>query len=49
MLDGTDPARILCLTFTRAAAAEMANRINERLADWTTLPPGALARGPGQS
>ena len=21
MLDGTDPARILCLTFTRAAAA----------------------------
>ena len=28
MLDGTDPARILCLTFTRAAAAEMANRLN---------------------
>ena len=43
MLDGTDPARILCLTFTRAAAAEMANRINERLADWATLRPGALA------
>jgi ATP-dependent helicase/nuclease subunit A len=43
MLDGTDPARILCLTFTRAAAAEMANRINQRLAAWTTLPPGALA------
>src|SRR5258708_38584513 len=43
MLGGTDPAHILCLTFTRAAAAEMANRINERLADWTTLPPGRLA------
>ncbi len=43
MLDGTDPARILCLTFTRAAAAEMANRINQRLAAWTTLPPGKLA------
>ena len=44
MLDGTDPARILCLTFTRAAAAEMANRVNERLASWTTMPPGALAQ-----
>jgi ATP-dependent helicase/nuclease subunit A len=43
MLDGTDPAHILCLTFTRAAAAEMANRINQRLAAWTTLPPGRLA------
>ena len=40
MLNGTDPAHILCLTFTRAAAAEMANRINDRLAAWTTLPPG---------
>ena len=44
MLDGTDPSRILCLTFTRAAAAEMANRINDRLAKWTTMPPGALAQ-----
>jgi ATP-dependent helicase/nuclease subunit A len=43
MLDGADPARLLCLTFTRAAAAEMANRVNERLAAWTTMPPGALA------
>src|SRR6266446_17954 len=42
MLGGTDPAHLLCLTFTRAAAAEMANRINQRLAAWTTLPPGAL-------
>ena len=44
MLGGTDPSRILCLTFTRAAAAEMANRINDRLAAWTTLPPGQLAQ-----
>jgi ATP-dependent helicase/nuclease subunit A len=43
MLDCTDPARILCLTFTRAAAAEMANRLNEALAKWATLPRGALA------
>ena len=32
MLHGTAPARILCLTFTKAAAAEMANRLSERLA-----------------
>jgi ATP-dependent helicase/nuclease subunit A len=44
MLDGTDPARILCLTFTRAAAAEMANRVNDRLAKWTVLPRGRLAQ-----
>jgi len=44
MLNGTEPARILCLTFTRAAAAEMANRVNERLAKWTTMPSGALAQ-----
>ena len=42
LLDGTDPARILCLTFTRAAAAEMANRVNQRLAGWATMPPGRL-------
>jgi ATP-dependent helicase/nuclease subunit A len=44
MLDGTDPARILCLTFTRAAAAEMANRLNEELAGWATARPGVLAQ-----
>src|SRR5437870_13095387 len=38
MLEGSDPARILCLTFTPAAAAETANRLNERLADWETSP-----------
>ncbi len=42
MLEGSDPARILCLTFTRAAAAEMANRLNERLADWATSPHEAF-------
>jgi ATP-dependent helicase/nuclease subunit A len=38
MVEGSDPARVLCLTFTRAAAAEMANRLNDRLAGWMTLP-----------
>jgi ATP-dependent helicase/nuclease subunit A len=44
MLEGTDPARILCLTFTRAAAAEMANRLDGELAKWATLPAGELAQ-----
>ncbi|MGH7038912.1 MAG: double-strand break repair helicase AddA, partial [Stellaceae bacterium] len=44
LLDGTDPAHTLCLTFTRAAAAEMANRLNEELVRWATLPPRMLAR-----
>jgi ATP-dependent helicase/nuclease subunit A len=34
LLSGTPPGRILCLTFTKAAAAEMANRLNERLSHW---------------
>ena len=38
------PAQILCLTFTKAGAAEMANRINAVLARWVRLPAVALAR-----
>jgi ATP-dependent helicase/nuclease subunit A len=44
MLGGSPPGRILCLTFTKAAAAEMANRINDRLSFWTTLGDGALSQ-----
>jgi ATP-dependent helicase/nuclease subunit A len=44
MLAGTAPSRILCLTFTRAAAAEMANRVNQRLASWATMEAGRLAQ-----
>ncbi len=43
MLHGTQPARILCLTFTKAAAAEMANRVAERLAGWTATSDAKLA------
>ncbi len=37
MLKGADPARILCLTFTKAAAAEMALRLQRVLGEWVTL------------
>ncbi len=37
LLAGTAPQRILCLTFTKAAAAEMNNRITQRLAAWVTM------------
>jgi len=37
LLSGSEPARILCLTFTKAAAAEMAIRIQERLSEWATM------------
>ena len=43
LLNGARPESILCLTFTKAAAAEMANRIGERLANWVRLP-GQRAR-----
>lgn len=32
-----DPSDILCLTFTKAGAAEMANRINAVLANWVRM------------
>jgi len=34
LLGQVPPEKILCLTFTKAAAAEMANRINKRLGEW---------------
>src|SRR5690606_38078512 len=36
MLSGTAPERILCLTYTKAAAAEMSTRVFDRLAEWVT-------------
>src|SRR5215471_1575140 len=42
LLRGEDPAKILCITFTKAAAANMANRVFDTLAEWTTLDDVAL-------
>ena len=44
LLGGTRPETILCLTFTKAGAAEMANRIGDRLASWVRLPDAALRK-----
>jgi len=43
LLDGAKPQTILCLTFTKAAAAEMANRLFDVLGKWITLDDAALA------
>jgi ATP-dependent helicase/nuclease subunit A len=42
LLAGVDPARILCITFTKAAAANMANRVFDTLRAWTVLDDVAL-------
>ncbi|MGA7383778.1 MAG: double-strand break repair helicase AddA, partial [Methylocella sp.] len=42
LLQGVAPSKILCLTFTKAAAANMATRVFDRLALWTQLSGGEL-------
>lgn len=44
LLEGAAPESLVCLTYTRAAAAEMANRLNAALAEWARLAPPELAR-----
>ena len=40
---GLQPSQILCLTFTKAGATEMAGRINAKLASWVRLGDSQLA------
>src|SRR5512135_833638 len=42
LLRGVNPAKILCITFTKAAAANMANRVFDTLAKWTALDDDKL-------
>lgn len=42
LLDGISPQNILCLTYTKAAAAEMQNRLFKRLGAWAMMPDDAL-------
>ena len=42
MLDGVKPERLLCLTYTRAAAAEMQVRLFDLLAEWALLDDAKL-------
>ncbi len=42
LLSGAPPGRILCLTFTKAAAANMAIRVFEGLGRWVTLDEDSL-------
>ena len=42
LLSGSDPSRLLCLTFTKAAASEMAIRVYNQLGKWVRLSDEAL-------
>ena len=39
---GAKPERILCLTYTKAAAAEMQDRLFKQLGEWAMLPDAEL-------
>ncbi|MGB6439271.1 MAG: double-strand break repair helicase AddA [Methyloceanibacter sp.] len=42
LLAGSEPQRILCLTYTKMAAAEMQNRLLQELAAWATMASETL-------
>lgn len=42
LLEGVRPERILCLTYTKAAASEMQNRLFKRLGAWAMMPEAKL-------
>jgi ATP-dependent helicase/nuclease subunit A len=44
LLAGCRPSSILCLTYTKAAASEMSNRVFQRLSEWTVLSDEELRK-----
>ncbi len=44
LLSGVAPQHILCLTYTKAAATEMQNRLFQLLGNWTMLPANDLRK-----
>ena len=44
LLDGTPPSRLLCLTFTKAAAKEMTLRLADKLRDWVSAGDAELTK-----
>ena len=44
LLADVPPERILCLTFTKAAAAEMSRRLFNQLGSWAMLPDAELEK-----
>lgn len=44
LLEGVQPQHILCLTYTKAAASEMQNRLFERLGQWAMMDSGKLRK-----
>src|SRR5579871_5162201 len=43
LLADARPEKILCLTFTKAAAAEMQHRLFKQLGEWAMLPDDVLS------
>jgi ATP-dependent helicase/nuclease subunit A len=48
LLNGVEPEKILCITFTKAAAANMAKRVFDTLAEWTTFDDAKLDEAIGE-
>ena len=42
LFDAVDPQNILCLTYTKAAASEMQNRLFQRLGAWAMMSAAEL-------
>ena len=48
LLDGAEPEAVLCVTYTKAAAAEMQRRLFQRLGDWSVMEDQPLRERLGE-